>query len=248
MYKKKGKNTIWIYATILFACVFILLLLTGYSQTKFNKNLDEYRNKLVSTEEEKNISSHNLKTALEENKMLYEKIEELNDVLEKKSADYRDIEEKLKNKDVEDEMSQFINNYELLLEAEEYYNNGKITKSAVIILEQVDKNKLNLNGLKKYNELNERINEEAAWEFYQEGYNSYINKKYKDAKYSLYYSLKITEEEYFSDDCYYYIAYSDYRIGEYQLAEQSLKKLVEKYPSSNYIKEAERLLDIIKNK
>ena len=61
MYNKKGKNTIWIYAVILFTCVFILLLLTGYSQVKFNRNLNEYRNKLISSEEEISISSHNLK-------------------------------------------------------------------------------------------------------------------------------------------------------------------------------------------
>ena len=77
MYKNKSKNTIWIYALILFTCVFILLLLTGYSQIKFNRSLNEYRNKLISSEEEINISSHNLKTALEENEMLYKKIEKL---------------------------------------------------------------------------------------------------------------------------------------------------------------------------
>lgn len=248
MYNKKGKNTIWIYAIILFTCVFILLLLTGYSQIKFNKNIDEYKNKLISSEEEKSISSHNLKTALEENTMLYEKIEELNNIIEEKSDNYKEIEEKLKNKNEVNKEIQFIENYELLLEAEEYYNNSEITKSTVILFEEVDESKLSLNGVKKYNILKEKIYKVAAWEFYQEGYNNYINKKYKEAKYNLNYSLKLTKDEFFSDDCYFYIAYSEYRTGEYQLAKGSLKILIEKYPYSNYLEEAQRLLSIIENK
>ena len=136
MYKNKSKNTIWIYALILFTCVFILLLLTGYSQTKFNRSLNEYRNKLISSEEEINISSHNLKTALEENEMLYKKIEKLNKTLEEKTAAFNELEEKLKNKEKEIDERIFINNYELLLEAEEYFNNGEVIKSSIILLEK----------------------------------------------------------------------------------------------------------------
>lgn len=247
MYNKKGKNTIWIYAVILFTCVFILLLLTGYSQVKFNRNLNEYRNKLISSEEEINISSHNLKTALEENEMLYKKIEELNNILEEKTIDYEELEEKLKNKEKENEENQFLKNYELLLEAEQYYNNDKIIECTIVLLEKVDKNKLSLNGLKKYNELKEEIYKKAAWEFYKEGYNNYIEKEYKDAKFNLNYSLKIAEDEYFSDDCYYYIAYSEYRIGKFELAKKTLETLIKKYPSSNYVEEAQKLLNIMEN-
>jgi TolA-binding protein len=247
MYNKKGKNTIWIYAVILFTCVFILLLLTGYSQVKFNRNLNEYRNKLISSEEEISISSHNLKTALEENEMLYKKIEELNNILEEKTIDYEELEEKLKNKEKENEKSQQVNNYELLLEAEEYYNSGEIIKTTITLLENVDKNKLNSNGLKKYNKLKEEIDKKAPWEFYKEGYNNYIEKEYKDAKFNLNYSLKIAEDEYFSDDCYYYIAYSEYRIGEFELAKKTLETLIKKYPSSNYVEEAQKLLNIMEN-
>ncbi|MDQ2086025.1 hypothetical protein RBH29_06165 [Herbivorax sp. ANBcel31] len=245
MYNKKGKNSIWIYAIILFTCAFILLLLTGYSQIKFNKDIDDYRNKLMSSEEEKNISSHNLRTALEENEMLYERIEELNNILKEKEADYGEIKQNLKNKEIK--KNQLISNYELMLKAEEHYNNGKITKSAVILLEDVNKNKLNKNGLKKYNDLKDKIYEEAAWEFYKKGYDKYINKEYEDAKFNLYYSLDITEDEFFSDDCHYYIAYSGYRMGEYDLAREYIKMLMTKYPSSNYIEEAKNLLIIIEN-
>lgn len=247
MYKNKSKNTIWIYALILFTCVFILLLLTGYSQIKFNRSLNEYRNKLISSEEEINISSHNLKTALEENEMLYKKIEKLNKTLEEKTAAFNELEEKLKNKEKEIDERIFINNYELLLEAEEYFNNGEVIKSSIILLEKMDKRKLDANGLKKYNKLKEKIYEKAPWEFYKEGYNNYIEERYKDAKYNLQYSLKFSESEYFSDDCYYYIAYSEYRMKEYEQAKETIKILAEKYPSSNYIEEAQRLLNIIEN-
>ncbi len=74
-----------------------------------------------------------------------------------------------------------------------------------------------------------------------------MKKEYKDAKYNLQYSLKISEGEYFSDDCYYYIAYSEYRMEEYEQAKETIKILAEKYPSSNYIEEAQRLLNIIEN-
>ncbi len=84
---------------------------------------------MISSEEEISISSHNLKTALEENEMLYKKIEELNKTLEEKTAALNELEEKLKNKEKEIEERIFINNYELLLEAEEYFNNGEVIKS-----------------------------------------------------------------------------------------------------------------------
>lgn len=247
MYNKKGKNKILIYAIILFTCVFILLLLTGYSQIKYNKNINEYRNRLISSEEEKNISSHNLKTALEENEMLYKKIEELKTDLEEKTADYIELEEKLNIIEKENEKKQFVSNYELLLEAEEYYNDGNITESTIILLEKVVEKNLSSMGLKKYNNLKEEIYKNAAWEFYKKGYNNYIEKKYNDAKFNLHYSLKITEDEYFSDDCYYYIAYSEYRTGEYESAKKALKILIKKYPSGNYIGEAQNLLKIIEN-
>ena len=61
---------------------------------------------MISSEEEINISSHNLKT-FEENEMLYKKIEELNNILEEKTIDYEELEEKLKNKEKENEENQF---------------------------------------------------------------------------------------------------------------------------------------------
>jgi len=62
------KKTVWVYAVILFTSAFIVLLITAYSQIKVNKNIDEVRNKLGSTEKEKSNFQMSLSSALAENK------------------------------------------------------------------------------------------------------------------------------------------------------------------------------------
>ena len=52
---KNEKKQIWMYALILFAGAFIVLLLTAYSQVKFQNNISDYQNKL-STEEKAKIN------------------------------------------------------------------------------------------------------------------------------------------------------------------------------------------------
>ncbi|TYQ14763.1 UNVERIFIED_CONTAM: hypothetical protein Cloal_1139 [Acetivibrio alkalicellulosi] len=245
MYKQKGKNSIWIYAIILFSCTIALLLFTGYSQSKLNSSLEDYRNKLIDSEEEKSISRHSLSSALEENQMLYEKIENFLKELEEKSNQIKELDKKIL--DANNQKNESINNYELLLEVEEYYNRGEIMESAIMLLKKIDIDKLNLQGKDKYNDLFNIVSEKASWKFYKEGYNNYINKRYEEAKSNLYLSLELTKDAYYSDDCYFYIAYSDYRLGNHNLATESLNLLILKYPLSNYLDEAKNLLKIIEN-
>lgn len=40
---KSERKTVWIYAVILFTSVFVVLLLTAYSQIKLNTNINKYQ-------------------------------------------------------------------------------------------------------------------------------------------------------------------------------------------------------------
>ena len=59
---------------------------------------------------------------------------------------------------------------------------------------------------------------------------------------------KLYDEDYYADDCYYFIAYSEYNIGNYDKAKEALNTIINNYPDSSYYKDAKDLLRIIENK
>ncbi|MEN2775063.1 tetratricopeptide repeat protein [Acetivibrio clariflavus] len=234
------KKTVWVYAVILFTSAFIVLLITAYSQIKVNKNIDEVRNKLGSTEREKSNFQMSLSSALAENKKLNEKIQ----ALEKEIENFKISEEKLEKelKDFRNENSLKFENYEKLIKANICYYDGDIKSCALILTREINKNYLESDAMQLYQKLLDITIRKAAQEFYYDGYEYYKNKDYDKAIESLKNSLSLVDNEYYSDDCYYFIGYSYFRKGNLNSVKEAMNTLLEKYPDSTYKKDVEMFL------
>lgn len=243
MYKNNEKKTVWLYAVILFTSAFIVLLLTGYSQIKFNKSLTDYKNRLNDREKENTKFQYNLSSALAENKKMNEELKSLKEdmlkTIEKNNSLSKNVE------DIKNNQTITISSYELLLKADKEYSEGNIRESALILLEKINIYQFSENALNKYYELVSKTYKKAALQFYRDGLKDYKKGEYEKAVKDLKYSLKFAKNEYFSDDCYYFIGYSEYNLGNKDLAKESLETLISNYPDSSYKKDAEDLLTSI---
>lgn len=236
------KKTVWIYAVVLFTSAFIVLLITAYSQIKVNKNIDEVKNKLGSTEQEKSNFQMSLSSALAENKKLNEKIE----TLEKEIDDLRVIEDNLKQeiKNLQNENSLKFDNYEKLIKANICYYSGDIKGCSLILTKEINKEYLEKDAEQLYQKLLDISIKKAALEFYNDGYEYYKNKDYDKAIESFNNSLSLVDNEYYSDDCYYFIGYSHFRKGNLNEAKDAMNTLLDKYPNSSYRKDVEKFLKL----
>lgn len=241
MDNKKDKRTVWIYAVILFTSAFIVLIVTAVSQIKVNQNIYDVRNKLGATEKEKSNFQMNLSSALAENKKLNQEIEKLEQELEDKRIE----ESKLKNEinSIKDMNDSKFKNYEKIMLAYNKYYNKDVKGCSLILINEIDKGSLDKNGLEMYNTLSGLSNIKASLEFYIDGYNYYKNDNYIKAIESFNNSLSLTNTEYYSDDCYYFIAYSYFYLNNMNLAKESMDTLLEKYPESTYKKDAINFLN-----
>jgi len=238
--KKSAKIKIWVYAVVLFTSAFVVLLITAYSQIKFNKNIDDYRKQIFSNENEKNKFKLNLNSALEENIKLVEDLKSLRDDL---SSTRNKVEEYEKEIEALKENQEYINRaYEGLALAANEFNKGNIVNCAEQLSGNVDPKYLNAQALQQYNYLVEKTYKEAAHELYIEGYKYFKKKIYSAAVKRFWKSLNLADGEYFSDDCYYLLAFCAYKEGDKETAKSYIATLKEKYPKSNYIKDADGLL------
>jgi TolA-binding protein len=241
--KKNNKGRIWLYAVILFTSAFVVLLITAYSQIKFNKNIDNYRSQIHSNESEKNKFRLNLDAAINKNIILENEIK----ILDKEISE---AEEKIKKKEEEnieltENHQKTIDSYEALIIAGREYQKGNAVECAEMLYKQVDIDCLNKEGMAEYNYLAEKTFKRASHVYYLEGYKYFNNKDYVKAMDSFFKSLEMSDNEYFSDDCYYYLAYSAYKAGDEESARAYIKTLKEKYPDSQYLDDAETLLRLL---
>lgn len=235
-----GKAKVWVYAVILFTSAFIVLLITAYSQIKFTRNIDDYRTQINTKESEKNTFQLNLNSALKENEKLLNEVKELKEQLKKES----EVVETQKSKiiDIESSGKSVIDSYEKLISAQIEYDKGNLENCVFILINEVKSEILSAQGLQKYNELIKKTSFKVAHELYKDGLNSYKNKQYSDAIESFGKSFEISDSEYFSDDCLYLTAYSKYKQGYRQEALAYYKKLLDRYPNSDYAKNSEAIL------
>ena len=236
MVSKKDRKTVWIYAVVLFTSAFIVLMITTYSQIKVNKNIDDVKNKLGNTEKEKSNFQMNLSSALLENKKLNEKIQ----ILDKEIEDARIKESTLKQeiRNIQNENALKFENYQNLMRADIKYYNGDIKNCALILTREINKESLEKDAFQLYQKLLDMSVKKAALEFYTEGYEYYKEREYDKAIYSLDNSLSLEKNEYYSDDCYYFIAYSYFKKGNYYAARDAMSTLLSNYPDSTYKKDA----------
>jgi len=242
---KNGKAKVWVYAVILFTSAFIVLLITAYSQIKFTRNIDNLETQINTKESEKNMFQLNLNSALVENEKLLNENKKLEEQLKKEKETVEAQEKKIS--EIETNRDEIINSYEKLISAQKEYENKNFTNSAFILLYDVNPEHLKDDGLEKYNELVEKTFPIAAHKLYKDGLDLYKSKQYDEAVEKFNKSLEISENEYFSDDCLYLSAYARYIQGNKQEALSYYRKLLDKYPDSNYAKNSENILKIFEN-
>lgn len=245
MNNKKDKKTVWIYAVVLFTSAFIVLMITAYSQIKVNKNIDDVKNKLGSTEKEKSNFQMNLSSALAENKKLYEKIQ--NFEIEIKDAKIKESDLKKEIKELQNKRVSGIENYQKLVKADILYYSGDFRNCSLILTKEINKETLEEDAIDLYQKLLNLSIKKASLDFYIYGYEYYKDKEYDKAVENFENSLSLTDTEYYSDDCYYFLAYSQYRKGNVSAAKVAMNTLLINYPDSTYKKEAKDFLIITLN-
>lgn len=241
---RNGRQTIWVYAIVLFTSAFIVLLLTAYSQIKFNKNIDEYKNQLSSESREKKDFQLNLNEVIEANKKITGELETVKDELAKANSMAEENKKSMEQR--ENILSGKLEQYEQLIIAQNEYFKGNIVESAKILYNQKNNNLLEGQAKDRYLDLVEKTFKEAAYQLYHKGYNKYANKSYDQAIESLTEAHGMAPDEFFSDDCLYFIAYSHYRQGDPVGAAEYFGEVVKQYTESNYNKDAQAMLKLLK--
>jgi tetratricopeptide (TPR) repeat protein len=228
--QKKGLLT---YALVFITCAFIVLFVTAYSQFKFTGSISDYQYKLSESGKEKTNIQYNLNTLLLENKKLKTELNSLNKDISNVNSTI--VQKKNELFDIEKKYKLALETYEALIKAEnEYRNNNFLNCASLLCDKNYDFSLLNINASQRYTFLVNMTFKNSALEAYKIGYNNYFNKKYEDAISKLNLSLTLEPDGYYSDDCYYFIAYSQFRMGDKDLAKKTLNLILEKYPNTDY--------------
>ena len=171
---KSDKKTIWVYAVVLFTSAFVVLLLTAYSQIKFNKNIDEYKNRISSEEKQKVNFKTDLSSSIDENK----KLKTNNEALTKENSKLKSDIEKMKDDITNLQQNDKTDKYEALMLAINLYEKGEIEDCAEMLYRlNYSQEMLGEQGYKKYKELVDKTFKPAAEKIYFEAYKSYYLKK-----------------------------------------------------------------------
>jgi TolA-binding protein len=229
------QKKLWVYAVVLFTCAFIVILATGYSQIKSKNNLNQIRNKAASAERKSASAEQNLNSA---NK----KIDSLQDQVDKQTALNTEMSKQSKL------YTDTIASYKGFVKAEKAYKNNNYITCAIILKTQCNSEFLDDETLKTYNSMVSDTFYKAAETLYSRGYGNLENSEYKSAAASFEKSILLKSDGYFTDDCYYFLAYSQYRTDKIEEAKISLNFLLKNYPSSNFLSEANSLLTRINKK
>jgi len=237
---EKKKASVWVYAVVLFTSAFIILLFTAISQIRINKYLDDYRNKVDIKESEKNLVEENFLSAQEMNKKLNEKIDELNknnETLANEIEDLKKVTEELK-----ETIQKRDESIKILMQALSAYKNGDMAESAALI-KKIDIAAIDEDQAQFYNQLAEEVYSEAGRKLFNEGYYLYKDREYEEAIKSFLLSYEYAPADEFSDKCLYYLAYSEMRIDKIDEAVKHMKKIINDYPASRYVKYAKDFVE-----
>lgn len=247
MEKQKNENkNLWVYITIFFAVIFVLLIITAFSQIKYNKSITKYKSDIQNEQSDKAKYQLNLKNALEENESLHSEVDKLNKNIDELK---KQIDEKDKAlSELQDKYKNALTFYEKLRKAEAEYNNGNVNECALILKSINLQDDYDENSRELYNNLAELSFYTASESLYYEGYNLYLGGNFSQAIDKFKNSLYISENEYFSDDCYYYLAYSEFGNGNIESAVNYMKDLINKYPDSMFKQIAQEFINIHESK
>lgn len=238
---KNVKSKIWVYAVVLFMSAFIVLMLTAVSQIKFNKNIMDYESIIYNKENEKNNFVSNLKSAEENIKLLKNEISALNTEIKKTKKQIEDTnkidEEKLQQETLKRK------EYDKLLLANINYQKKDYISCAIALFKNIDVTKLDSIALEQYNYLKENSFEKAAFALYKQGYDEYSKNNYEKAISSFTNSFQLSKDQYYSDDCLFFSAISEFKLGRYQKAIDNCNLLFKTYENSSLKKEVNKIID-----
>jgi TolA-binding protein len=239
---KNEKKQIWMYAVILFTGAFIILLLTAYSQVKFQNNISDYQNKLSSQEKAKINAVTDLNSAMKENKRLNTELESLRNKLVESEQKIATVESK--EVDLETRYNNAVSASDLLMTAYELFNKEDYINCAMTLKYELSIDNLSANGVKTYNELVEKSYSKASLQLYRDGYRYYKNQNYSQAIISLNRAIDFSSKnEYYVDDAYYYLATSYFRSSDFEDAKKTINTFVTNCPKSPFMRNMGRLLD-----
>lgn len=233
------KQSVWLYAVILFISAFIVLLFTAYSQIKLNKNLENYKNKVSTTETEKELYQKHFASAQEMNDELSKQIEDLEKENEELKQELTEI--KQGKSDLEFEYIKRTAANRLLSKALVIYMDGDPAE-AFDVLEKVDAEDLDEESVHAYDILKKKAGYEAGLKLFNEGYDLYRRAKYEQAASTLDRSYSYAPDEEFSDKCLYYRASAELKAGDESSAVASMKLLITRFPDSDYLARAKKFV------
>ncbi len=237
---KNEKKQIWMYALILFTGAFIVLLLTAYSQVKFQNNISEYQSKLSSQEKAKINAVTDFNSAVKENKRLKDEIDSLREKLIESEKTLAAEEEKYNELKIIDDNEK--STAEMLMKAQSLYINEDYVGASALLRYDIKKDMLSETGIKLYNELIEKSFPKASQQLYREGYKNYKKKDYFGAITSLSRSIDFAKNnEYYIDDAYYYLANSYYKLSDYAGVKKTAKMFYIVCPYSSFTKDMQNL-------
>lgn len=233
------KQSVWLYAVILFISAFMVLLFAAYSQIKLNKNLENYKSQVFNTESEKEIYQKHYASAQEMNRELNEEIEALENEISLLENKISELE--TENSKKESEQIRKNNAARVFSEALILYIEGNAA-DCFDLLNTIDTKDLGDESGKAYAALKRKAAAEAGSKLLEEGYELYRKGRYEDAAAVLARSYEYAPDEEFSDRCLYYTAYSELNKGDRTAAVEKMKLLADKFPESEYIAKARRFI------
>jgi len=237
---KNEKKQIWMYALILFAGAFIVLLLTAYSQVKFQNNISDYQNKLTSEEKAKINVVTDFNAAVKENKRLTAEIETLRSKLVE--SEQKIATEEMKGVELETSNNKKIVSMNLLLVAYEYYNKEDYISSAITLKYDINTELLSIKAKESYNDLVLKSFGKASQLLYGDGYRNYRSENYGEAILSFNRAIDFSQKnEYYIDDAYYYLAKCYYKTSKFDEAKTLILSFVDNYPKSTFVRDMKAL-------
>ena len=237
--KRNVKANIWVYAVVLFTSAFIVLLITAYSQIKLNRNIVDFKNQISSQKSEKNKYQLNFENAQEINNKLSEENAKLNTDNKTLSATIEKQNNDMKT--AEDQAARKIIQYESLSQAQAEYLKGN-TVICAQTLKNIEQPMLDEKAKEAFELLSKKVYGEAGKELYEEGYKLYNRGDYAAAAEKLSMSREFSENEDYSDNCLYYMAYALQKSGNTLKAIDNMNLLINEYPSSTFIKSAKKFI------
>ncbi len=237
---KNEKKQIWMYALILFAGAFIVLLLTAYSQVKFQNNISDYQNKLSTEEKAKINVVTDYNAAVKEIDRLTTEIESLRSKLVE--SEQKIATEEIKGTELESKYNDSILSSNLLLVAYEYYNKKDYVSCAIALKYDINTEFLSPKAREIYNDLVSKSYGEASKILYGDGYRNYKNKNYTEAILNFNRSIEFAQkDEYYIDDAFYYLARCYYKTLKFNEAKTLISSFIDNYPKSTFVKDMKDL-------